>query len=140
MRNTMSAKVGVIRDSDGFAAAVLFSAMEIVATSAAQLNMAITALLVSAAAWLRREWRALPLGLSERESDAGRSHHDLTLADAQRLRGLARRGRRRAVRARRSLRCCGPAAFRTAVPDTPCNALAPRCGFALDDAFNHWIV
>ncbi|PYF04082.1 L-aspartate oxidase [Rhodopseudomonas faecalis] len=58
LRNTMSAKVGVIRDSDGLAAAVRrFSAMEIAATSTAQLNMAITALLVAAAAWTRRESR-----------------------------------------------------------------------------------
>jgi L-aspartate oxidase len=85
LRNTMSAKVGVIRDSDGLAAAVQrFSAMEIAATSAAQLNMAITALLVSAAAWARRESRGAHCRSdfpSENQTLADRTM--TTLADAR---------------------------------------------------------
>lgn len=58
IRQTMSAKVGVIRDGDQLADAVrLFAGLERNAQSTAIRNMATTALLVSAAAWQRRESR-----------------------------------------------------------------------------------
>ena len=58
VRSQMSTNVGVIRHSDGLAEAVRsFAALEQTATSIAVRNMATTALLVSAAAWSRRESR-----------------------------------------------------------------------------------
>lgn len=58
LRATMSANVGVIRNSDGLAAAVRsFAALEREATSIAIRNMATTALLVATSAWTRRESR-----------------------------------------------------------------------------------
>ncbi len=54
----MSTQVGVVRDSDGLAEAVRsFAALEREATSTALRNMAISALLVAASAWSRRESR-----------------------------------------------------------------------------------
>lgn len=58
LRALMSAQVGVIRDGEHLAQAVRsFAAMESRASNAAFRNMAITALLVSAAAFARRESR-----------------------------------------------------------------------------------
>ncbi|QQO13380.1 L-aspartate oxidase [Bradyrhizobium diazoefficiens] len=58
LRATMSANVGVIRNSDGLAEAVRsFAALEREATSIAIRNMATTALLVATSAWTRRESR-----------------------------------------------------------------------------------
>jgi L-aspartate oxidase len=58
LRATMSAHVGVIRDGDGLAEAVRsFAALESEATSVAVRNMAVSALLVAASAWTRRESR-----------------------------------------------------------------------------------
>lgn len=58
IRNLMSAKVGVIRDGDGLADAVRrFGEIERNGSSAALRNMAAAALLVSTAAWQRRESR-----------------------------------------------------------------------------------
>lgn len=58
LRATMSAQVGVIRDGDGLAEAVRsFAALEREAGNFAVRNMAISALLVAASAWMRRESR-----------------------------------------------------------------------------------
>jgi L-aspartate oxidase len=58
LRAMMSAHVGVIRDGDGLAEAVRgFAALEREATNIALRNMATSALLVTAAAWSRRESR-----------------------------------------------------------------------------------
>jgi len=58
LRTMMSAQVGVIRDGDGLAQAVRsFAALERDATSVTVRNMAISALLVAASAWTRRESR-----------------------------------------------------------------------------------
>lgn len=58
LRTMMSAHVGVVREGDGLADAVQhFAALEREATSIALRNMAISALLVAASAWQRRESR-----------------------------------------------------------------------------------
>lgn len=58
LRAMMSAHVGVIREGDGLAEAVHhFAALEREATSIALRNVAISALLVAASAWSRRESR-----------------------------------------------------------------------------------
>ncbi|MCP3374657.1 FAD-binding protein, partial [Bradyrhizobium cajani] len=58
LRAMMSARVGVIRDGNGLADAVLnFSTLEREAASIAVRNMAASALLVAASAWSRRESR-----------------------------------------------------------------------------------
>jgi len=58
LRAVMTARVGVIRHSDGLAEAVhSFAALEREATSIALRNMATSALLVAAAAWSRQESR-----------------------------------------------------------------------------------
>ncbi|MHC2621577.1 L-aspartate oxidase [Bradyrhizobium huanghuaihaiense] len=58
LRAMMSAHVGVIRDGDGLAAAMRhFATLEREAGNIALRNMAISALLVAAAAWMRRESR-----------------------------------------------------------------------------------
>jgi len=58
LRATMVAHVGVIREAEGLAEAVRhFAALEREATSIALSNMAISALLVAASAWSRRESR-----------------------------------------------------------------------------------
>ncbi|WP_339037927.1 L-aspartate oxidase [Bradyrhizobium symbiodeficiens] len=58
LRATMAAHVGVIREGEGLADAVRhFAAVEREATSIALRNMAISALLVAASAWSRRESR-----------------------------------------------------------------------------------
>ncbi|MBR0838738.1 L-aspartate oxidase [Bradyrhizobium liaoningense] len=58
LRAMMSARVGVIRDGNGLADAVLnFSKLEREATSIAVRNVAASALLVAASAWSRRESR-----------------------------------------------------------------------------------
>ncbi|OKO71156.1 L-aspartate oxidase, partial [Bradyrhizobium sp. AS23.2] len=58
LRAMMSAHVGVIRDADGLAEAVRsFAALECETTSIAVRNMATSALLVAAAAWMRCESR-----------------------------------------------------------------------------------
>jgi len=58
LREMMSSHVGVIRDSEGLAEAVRnFSALERETGNIALRNMATTALLVAASAWIRRESR-----------------------------------------------------------------------------------
>jgi len=58
LRKMMSAHVGVVRDGDGLTEAVQhFAGLEREATSIALHNMAISALLVAASAWSRRESR-----------------------------------------------------------------------------------
>jgi L-aspartate oxidase len=58
LRATMSAQVGVVRDGDELAEAVRsFAALEHEAGNFAVRNMAMSALLVAASAWSRRESR-----------------------------------------------------------------------------------
>ncbi|MEK9279209.1 L-aspartate oxidase [Bradyrhizobium sp. ISRA442] len=85
LRAMMSSRVGVIRNSDGLAEAVRhFGALERETTSVALRNMATTALLVAAAAWIRRESRGAHFRSDHPADVASRGHRTMTTLAAAR--------------------------------------------------------
>ncbi|MEY9182836.1 L-aspartate oxidase [Bradyrhizobium sp. USDA 326] len=85
LRAMMSAHVGVIRDGDGLAQAVRYFAMlEREAADIVLRNMAISALLIAVAAWMRRESRGAHFRSDHPADDPGRARRTMTTLVAMR--------------------------------------------------------
>lgn len=85
LREAMSAQVGVVRDEEPLAEAVLsFARLERDSANLALRNMATSALLIAASAWARRESRGAHYRADHPAENPARAHRTLTTLDAAR--------------------------------------------------------